>query len=183
GGGARGASRRLPDDLPELERAASAVLQLAEVVVVCGGASVGERDFARVMFEPAGLQLEFAKVAIKPGKPVWLGRARGRLVLGLPGNPTSAMVTARLFLAPLLAGLGGRSARLAWETVTLAAPLPASGARETFSRARRTASGAEPLAEQDSGAQQALAEADLLLRRAAGAPASEAGQTVQALAF
>ena len=82
----------------------------ADLVVVTGGASVGEKDFAKAMFAPSGLELIFSKVAIKPGKPVWLGRVGDKLVMGLPGNPTSAMVTARLLLAPLVAGLGGRRA-------------------------------------------------------------------------
>ncbi|MBL7599169.1 molybdopterin molybdenumtransferase MoeA, partial [Escherichia coli] len=85
-----------------LEHAARAALDAADLIVVTGGASVGEKDHAKTMFGPAGLEFIFTKVAIKPGKPVWLGRARGKLVLGLPGNPTSALVAARLFLAPLL---------------------------------------------------------------------------------
>ena len=102
--------------------AAAEALAAADLVVVTGGASVGEKDFAKAMFEPAGLELIFSKVAIKPGKPVWLGRAGGTLVIGLPGNPTSALVTARLLLAPLLAGLAGRdpAAALRWRTAPLA---------------------------------------------------------------
>ena len=57
------------------------------------------------MFKELGLRFEFEKVAIKPGKPVWVGRVGDRIVVGLPGNPSAAMVTARLFLAPILAGL------------------------------------------------------------------------------
>ncbi|HEY9218350.1 MAG TPA: molybdopterin molybdotransferase MoeA, partial [Phenylobacterium sp.] len=97
--------RRLPDDLERLEAAAAEALGACDLLVVTGGASVGDRDFAKPMFQRRGLELVFSKVAIKPGKPVWLGRADGTLVLGLPGNPTAAMVTARLFLAPLVAGL------------------------------------------------------------------------------
>jgi molybdopterin molybdotransferase len=75
------------DDLHALEAQAATVLAAADVVVVTGGASVGERDFARPMFAAHALDLLFAKVAIKPGKPVWVGRARGTWVVGLPGNP------------------------------------------------------------------------------------------------
>ncbi|HKR24801.1 MAG TPA: molybdopterin molybdotransferase MoeA, partial [Allosphingosinicella sp.] len=98
---------RLRDELP-MPQFAVAATQEADLIVVTGGASVGERDFAKAMFEDHGLELIFSTVAIKPGKPAWFGRAAGRLVLGLPGNPTSAMVTARLFLAALLAGMSGR---------------------------------------------------------------------------
>jgi molybdopterin molybdotransferase len=176
---------RLRDDLPAMDRAAGAALDLADVVVVTGGASVGEKDFAKAMFEPAGLELVFSKVAIKPGKPVWLGRARDRLVMGLPGNPTSALVTARLLLAPLLAGISGRAAEsaLAWRTMPLASPLRERSARETFHRARTVGGTAEVLSFQDSSAQKALAEADLLVRQRANAPAVEAGGLVEVLDF
>jgi molybdopterin molybdotransferase len=176
---------RLIDELKLLEEAAEQALDSADLVIVTGGASVGEKDFAKAMFGPAGLELLFAKVAIKPGKPVWLGRAKGRLVLGLPGNPTSAMVTARLFLAPLICGLaGGETARAGrWRKATLAAPLPACGDRETFLRARWKEDFVEVLPDQDSSAQKALAEAELLIRRLPNAPAAEAGETVPILDF
>lgn len=177
------ASLRVADDLPAMEQAAGDALEAADLVVVTGGASVGEKDHARAMFGPHGLDLIFSKVAIKPGKPVWLGRAGGRLVLGLPGNPTSALVIARLLLAPLVAGLAGRRGPLEWRPLRLAAPLPACGERETFHRARMTEAGAVVLANQDSGAQRALAEADLLLRARPHDPARAAGEEIDALDF
>jgi molybdopterin molybdotransferase len=175
--------RRLGDDLRALKRAAAEALEIADVVVVTGGASVGERDFAKAMFEPAGLDLIFSKVAIRPGKPVWLGRAWGRLVLGLPGNPNSALATARLLLAPLLHGLTGRPPSLRWRRAKLAAPLGATGSRETFYRAAAAGEAVRALSNQDSGAQSTLAAADFLIRRAAGAPAAEAGDTVDIIDF
>ncbi|RST29546.1 molybdopterin molybdenumtransferase MoeA [Sphingomonas ginkgonis] len=179
------AIRRLPDEPATLERAAAEALEETDIVVVTGGASVGEKDFAKAMFAPAGLELLFSKVAIKPGKPVWLGRARGRLVLGLPGNPSSAMVTARLFLVPLLLRLsGGDPAEgLRWRPVPLGAALPAGGAREEFVRAAWRDGAAEPLGDQVSGSQRPLANAELLLRRPAGCDATEAGSNVPALWF
>jgi molybdopterin molybdotransferase len=182
-GGRSLGSRLLGDDLPAMERAAGEALEQADLIVVTGGASVGEKDFAKAMFAPHGLGLIFSKVAIKPGKPVWLGRAGGTLVLGLPGNPTSAMVTARLLLAPLVAGLAGRSGALSWRKLPLAEPLPACGDRETFHRARLAETGAMPLANQDSGAQKALAEADVLLRSRPRDPPREAGNEIEALDF
>ncbi len=176
---------QLADDLPKMEKAAAAALEKADLVVVTGGASVGDKDFAKAMFEPHGLDLLFSKVAIKPGKPVWLGRARGKLVIGLPGNPTSALVTARLLLAPLVAGLAGLDpdAALQWRKAQLLAPLPACGDRETFVRARAVQEGAEPIPNQDSSAQKALVEASLLVRRRAGAPPVAAGEAVPVLDF
>lgn len=184
-GGEVVARRRLADDPAALEAAAAAALAEADLVVVTGGASVGEKDYARAMFGPAGLELVFSKVAMKPGKPVWLGRARDRLVLGLPGNPTSAMVTGRLFLAPLVAGLAGAdpASALAWRPARLDAPLPPCGDRETFHRAAWREGRARPLTDQDSSAQKALAAADLLIRSRPGAPGLEPGDEVEVLDF
>ena len=174
---------RLKDDLDAMVPAAHAALERADLVVVIGGASVGERDFARAMFEPSGLELVFSKVMMKPGKPVWLGRVAERLVLGLPGNPTSAFVTARLFLAPLVAGLCGRDPNdaLAWRSVPLAAPLAATDERETFWRATLGPDGATPLPDQSSGAQKALSRSQFLIRRRPQAPAAAAGDMVDGL--
>jgi molybdopterin molybdotransferase len=184
-GGEVVARRRLKDDLASLEAAAAQALDAADLVVVTGGASVGEKDYARAMFGPAGLELVFSKVAIKPGKPVWLGRARGKLVLGLPGNPTSAMVTGRLFLAPLVAGLSGEThgGLMNWRTARLGLGLGACGDRETFHRAAWRDGRVHPLSDQASGAQKVLAAADLLIRRRPGAPAAAAGDEVETLDF
>lgn len=175
---------RLPDDLDLLRTAAAAAVTAADLVVVTGGASVGERDFGRAMFGDA-LDLVFAKVAIKPGKPVWLAKAGDTILLGLPGNPTSALVTARLFLAPLLAGLCGRdpAAALAWRRAPLGEALGPTGPRETFSRGRMEAGAVRLLPNQDSGAQRTLADADLLVRRPIDGPGQGAGETVEVIDF
>ncbi len=181
--GARALRReRLPDDPDMLANAGSGALTDADVVVVTGGASVGERDYARTMFGD-GLESVFAKVAMKPGKPVWVARKGRRWIVGLPGNPGSALVTARLFLAPLLAALGGRGfeAALGWQRAVTADPLPANGGRETFMRARSGAEGVHIAANQESGAQAVLGQSDILLRRAPDAPAAPAGSTVEVL--
>lgn len=179
------ARRRLTDTPETLEAAARLALDQADLVVVTGGASVGEKDFAKSMFAPFGLELIFSKVAIKPGKPVWFGRAGGKLVLGLPGNPTSALVTARLFLAPLVAGLSGRdpAALLNWRDMILTAPLKPCGDRETFERGRLVGGGVAGLAVQDSATQKALAIADVLIRRRPGAAGLGTGETIAVLDF
>lgn len=176
---------RVKDDPVRLQRAARTALELADVVVITGGASVGEKDFAKTAFAPLGLDLVFEKVAIKPGKPVWIGKAKGRLVVGLPGNPTSAMVTARLFLAPLIAGLAGRdpAAALAWRGERLGGALPATGDRDTFVRAAVGAGGLMPIGNQDSGAQGALVLANRLIRREAGTAAGSPRTAVKTLDF
>ncbi|HJU77830.1 MAG TPA: molybdopterin molybdotransferase MoeA [Sphingomicrobium sp.] len=177
--------QRLRDELGAMEQSAVRALAEADLVVVTGGASVGEKDFARAMFGPWGLDLLFSKVSMKPGKPVWLGRSGDSLVMGLPGNPTSALVTARLLLTPLLAGMSGRDAgeALRWRTARLAVPLGESRDRETFHRARWAGDKVEILAFQDSSAQKALAEADLLVRQSANSPAIPAGGEVSVLDF
>lgn len=176
---------RLADDLDELRLAAMRCLEQADLTVVTGGASVGDRDFAKQMFEGADMAMQFSKVAIKPGKPVWFARVNNRLVLGLPGNPTSAMVTARLFLAPLVAGLAGRPPRsaLVWRDMTLAGDLAPSGDRETLERGAFEAAGVRSLADQDSAGQHALALADVLIRRPPGDAARKTGAQVSVLDF
>jgi molybdopterin molybdotransferase len=176
---------RLADDLASLEKAAAGLVEAADLVVVTGGASVGERDYAKAMFGPAGLELIFSKVAIKPGKPVWLGRVGDTLILGLPGNPTSALVTARLLLAPLVTGLSGGdpAEALRWREARLASPLAACGDRETFIRAAAQGASARPLSNQDSGAQKMLVDADLLIRRRPFSPTAAAGDPVEVIDF
>ena len=116
--GARVTSRcRAQDDLPALERQAGELLESADIVIVIGGASVGDRDFAKPMFAPHGLALVFDRLAIKPGKPLSFGRIGQALFLGLPGNPVAAFVTWTLFAKPLCHRLSGatdglRTARL-----------------------------------------------------------------------
>lgn len=177
--------RRLRDDLHGLERAAAEAVEGSDLVVVTGGASVGARDFAKAMFEPLGLDLVFPKVAIKPGKPVWFGQAAGRFVLGLPGNPTAALLTARLFLAPLICGLNGRGVNAAWSwrRAPLAADLEGCGERETFYRGRTVGETVAPLADQDSSAQKALAASDVIIRRQPVEGKAKVGALVSVLDF
>lgn len=184
-GGIVSARRRLRDDVPELEAAAAQAARDSDLVVVTGGASVGERDFAKTMFEPLGLQLQFSKVAMKPGKPVWLGRVGPALVMGLPGNPTSALVTARLLLAPVISAMIGLPVEkaLQWRPARLATALRECGSRETFHRARWNGDMVEVLSNQDSSAQKALAQADVLVRQQAIGPAVGAGDEVDVLDF
>ena len=176
---------RSEDSLDQLEHLAGVALDQSDLVVVLGGASVGERDFAKTMFEKHGLALSFSKVAIRPGKPVWFGMVGEKYVLGLPGNPGSAMVTARVFLAPLLAALqaGDAAGEVMTSPLKLASELPASGARETFTRARLGPEGLVPASNQDSGAQAPLGASDWLIRRSPDDHAREAGDMVEALPF
>ena len=158
---------RLEDDLAVLRNWARDAVCAADVIIVTGGASVGARDYAQAMFAKSHLELVFAKVAIKPGTPIWIGRCDGTWIVGLPGNPTSAFVTARLFLAPLLTALGGRAMvdALKWRKMRVAVDVQAhGGGREVFLLGEATEDGVSPLIRQDSGGQAPLALADHLLR-------------------
>ncbi|MDP4575903.1 molybdopterin molybdotransferase MoeA [Qipengyuania sp. G39] len=173
------------DDLEQLSQLAGAALDAADCVVVTGGASVGDYDLARPMFAEHGLEEVFARLPIRPGRPVWFGMVQGKAVLGLPGNPTSAMVTARLFLRPLLACLQGGStaSELAFMPMVLGADFGETGSRETFVRAASGAGGLLPLGNQQSGAQAPLLDAHWLIRRPPGSGAEQAGAIVSALEF
>ncbi|MGK6319157.1 molybdopterin molybdotransferase MoeA [Sphingomonas sp. DT-204] len=175
----------VPDDPVRLRVAAEAALADAEVLVMAGGASRGDRDFAKAALAPLGLELAFRDIAIKPGKPVWYARIGDRHVLGLPGNPTAAMTVARLFLAPLLTALGGRgfAAGLGWRELPLIAVAPETGNRESFLCAQRDEAGVRVIERQSASGQLMLAVADLLVRRPAHAPALDAGAPVDVLSF
>jgi len=184
-GGACGPGTMVCDDRKETIAAAQTALSDADLVVVVGGASVGERDFAKSAFAAMGIELSFSGVAMRPGRPIWMGSVGETLVMGLPGNPTSAYVTARLLLAPLVQGLaGGRSAdAVRWRSATLGEGLPGCGSRETFTRAVCRDGVVAALPYQDSGAQLTLASADVLLRQAADSGPLLAGDAVQMLAL
>lgn len=174
---------RRPDNLACLRAAAADAAAIADVVVVIGGASVGEKDHAKDAFAPLQMEFLFTKVAIKPGKPVWFGRVGKTLAVGLPGNPSSALVTGRLFLAPLLAGLcGGNTAdALDWRMMRSSSPVSGCADRDVFSRATVMARSAVCLLDQDSASQKALADATHLIRRRSGDPSSGADALVETL--
>lgn len=157
-----------------------------DLVVTVGGASVGDHDLVRAAAEALGLELSVASVNVRPGKPTFFGRlGDGRLMLGLPGNPASAMVCAELFLRPLVAALQGADPALPMIGAKVDAPLPANGGREHWMRAQLSFAGGEvtvrPYRDQDSSLVSVFAVADGLLRRQAGAPAAAPGDVVEVL--
>ena len=175
----------VPDRQDAIESAARNALFGSDVLVVTGGASVGDRDFSRAALRSIGLDPVFDTVAMKPGKPVWYGRVGGTHVLGLPGNPTAAVVTARLFLAPLLCALQGRpaGAALRWQHLPLEAALPACGPRETFLCGTREGLSVRAIDRQFASGQASLAFANVLIRRRPASPRGEAGATAATLDF
>ena len=170
----------VPDDSAALAHALDSAAA-ADVIVTTGGASVGDHDLIRPALLNWGASLDFWRVAIKPGKPLLVAQKGRQTVVGLPGNPVSSMVTAYLFLLPLLRAMLGAARPLPLPLAQLlAAPLGATGTRREFVRARLTPGGLEPVKLQDSGALSALAATDALIDRPAGSPAVPAGTPVQA---
>ena len=152
----------------------------ADVIVTSGGASVGEHDLIRPALARIGAELEFWRVAIKPGKPLLIARKGRQLIVGLPGNPASAYVTAWLFLLPLLrAAMGSANPLPRAFTAPLTAPLAAGGGRMEFIRARWDGATVTADAMQDSGAIGPLARANALIEREAGAPPRAIGDPVR----
>lgn len=176
---------RTVDNADALAAAADRLLADCDVLVIVGGAARGDRDFAKSALSQLDLSISFSDVAIKPGKPVWYGQAGAKHVLGLPGNPTAAMTTARLFLAPLLTILGGGSAeealRFTW--LPLGTEFVAAGSREQFLCGARDGPGIRLLEKQAASMQSTLADAELLVRVPAGMGPMSKGSLVQTLRF
>jgi molybdopterin molybdotransferase len=125
----------LPDQLEATMAGLDSAVSLADLVVTAGGASVGDRDFLRPAWERLGGELDFFRVAIKPGKPLFFGSLRGVPLIGLPGNPVSAFVTAVLMALPALRRLQGQTRSESPTTLgTLSAPLSNPGNRRHFMR-------------------------------------------------
>jgi molybdopterin molybdotransferase len=153
----------------------------AEVIVTSGGASVGDHDLVRPALENWGAEIDFWRVAMRPGKPLLVARKGARIVLGLPGNPVSSYVTAFLFLLPLLRALAGDARSLPSPILLPAgADLPPGGGRLEFLRARFDGAAVTPVGQQDSSALRALASANALIERPAGTPETKAGTPVPA---
>jgi molybdopterin molybdotransferase len=171
----------IPDDLTALTTA-FAQSKTCDIVVSTGGASVGDHDLVRPALNAAGASLDFWKVAMRPGKPLMAGRLGDTVVLGLPGNPVSALITAVLFLRPLIAHLSGASVSLPSRIkVRMAEALPAVGPRTDFVRTHWRDGSLVPTFPGDSGMLFPLAGADALVVRAPGSSATGAGAEVEAI--
>ena len=169
-------------DQPDLLAAALRSAADFDLLVTVGGASVGDHDLVRPALLAAGAELDFWRVAMQPGKPLMAGRLDHALVCGLPGNPVSAFVCARLFLLPLLRSMGGDPAPhdIYAEAPTLV-DLPANGVRRHFMRACLTAAGIMPATSQDSSLMGVLAASNALLVRPEHSDAVKAGTPVPVL--
>ncbi len=158
----------------------------ADLIVTIGGASVGDHDLVKPALDRLGLVTDFVSVDVRPGRPAWFGRLENGIhVLGLPGNPASAMVCAELFLkAFIAAALGYAPAPMIRAVLT--ADTPADGPREAYLRAvlaydERGQARVTPFREQDSSLVQVFAGASALIRVPPGAVALKAGAIVDVI--
>ena len=166
------------DDLATLTAVFTSLAD-ADIILSTGGASVGDHDHVKPALEAAGAQIDFWKIAMRPGKPLMAGQLGKALVLGLPGNPVSAFVTAILFAQPLIAALSGAPVPLPQRhKAILGSALPAVTNRTDHIRAILTDGQATPIGMNDSAALRALARANALIVRRADSPAAQAGDEV-----
>ena len=176
------------DDPVELRRMSQGA-ESADFFLTIGGASVGDHDLIQKVLGQSGLDLDFWKVAIRPGKPLIAGALKGVPMLGFPGNPVSALVCALAFLRPALEALQGIEApgdgRVA---AVLGRDLAENDQREDYLRSELGhqdggALVATPFAKQDSSHLSALAAADCLAIRRPHAPAAKVGDAIEIIPF
>lgn len=165
------------DDASAIAMSVAQSIDTHDLTIVVGGASVGDHDHARPALRRLGADFLFEKVALRPGKPTWFARIGEKLVLGLPGNPASAFVCARLFLRPLLDKLCGRdpASSMRATSARTRTPLAANGPRATYLRAHVEADAngqlwARAPHNQDSSLISVFAGANALIVRALDAP-------------
>ena len=152
----------------------------ADLILTIGGASVGDHDLVGQAAGIAGMEQAFYKVAMRPGKPLMAGRLNTSMMIGLPGNPVSAMVCGHVFVVPVIRAMLGLPAVPALrQPAVLAAALPANGPREHYVRAWRGPDGMTAFAKQDSSLLTVLSAADCLIVQPPGDAARHIGEVVQ----
>ena len=161
----------------------------SDLLITTGGISVGEYDLVRQTLLSKGLQVDFWKVAMRPGKPVMFGQLGPVPVLGLPGNPVSALICSLIFVKPIIEKLLGFTAVNTEKSyATLAEPLPANDQRQDYLRAKLNTDkegslAVTPFSKQDSSMVSLLASSDCLIIRAPNAPRAVEGDRVKIMMF
>lgn len=173
--------------VPDNRAALASALKQAEdyhILITSGGASVGDHDLVQDALREWGAQIDFWKVAIKPGKPLMVATRDAdwgrQVILGLPGNPVSSFVTAFLFALPLVRRIMGSPSPLpATLGMVAGEDLPATGPRQEFLRAVASRGRVSLASSQDSSALKALAMANCLISRPAQAKSVNKGEPVE----
>ena len=159
----------------------------ADMLVTTGGASGGEHDIVQSVRGEVGLELDFWRIAMRPGKPLIFGHIAETPILGLPGNPVSATVCALIYLGPAIRSMLGFSDSVTPMTsAILGCDLAANDERQDYLRSRletgeNGALVATPSEIQDSSMFATLAHADCLVVRVPHAPPAKAGEAVTIL--
>ncbi|RLJ41767.1 molybdopterin molybdotransferase [Litoreibacter meonggei] len=177
-------TRLLPiaKDTPSSLEMALSLAEGADLLVTIGGASVGDHDIVADVAGNLGLERQFYKVAMRPGKPLMAGRIGQMAMIGLPGNPVSSMVCGEVFIKPLLDRFLGLPAGPRMRiTLPLAAPLGANSQREHYMRAITEDGAVKSFERQDSSLLTVLACANALIVRPPGDPARDEGDRVQVI--
>jgi molybdopterin molybdotransferase len=153
--------------------------QGADVIITIGGASVGDHDLVGKVIAERGVDQSFYKVAMRPGKPLMAGKLDNAVMVGLPGNPVSAMVCGIIFLVPMLKKMLGQPAKAAQRYQAIVThEIPENGPREHYMRATLNAVNVTLADRQDSALLSVLTTADALVVRPPNAPAARVGDTV-----
>jgi molybdopterin molybdotransferase len=177
-----------PDDNSALQRIAAGAAG-ADLLLTTGGASVGDHDLVRNALAADGQKLDFWTVAMRPGKPLMVGRYRDTPMIGLPGNPVSTVVCGLLFAKPALDRMSGLAEVFPTPMpARLKVALPENDQRQDYLRATlsRGADGtleAAPFEKQDSSMISLLARADCLVMRAPHAPAAKVGDWAEIISL
>ncbi|MFT6674723.1 MAG: molybdopterin molybdotransferase [Sulfitobacter sp.] len=164
-------------DTPESLKQAFHLARDADLIITIGGASVGDHDLVAPVAADIGMEQSFYKVAMRPGKPLMAGRLGRAAMIGLPGNPVSAMVCGTVFVRPLLRkmlGLGEVAMPLA--QAPLAVDLPGNGPRAHYMRAHLRDGTLHPDTRQDSSLLSVLAVANALMVRPVNDPPRHKGE-------
>lgn len=169
------------DNVASLEQT-FALASDADLVVTIGGASVGDHDLVGQVAQNLGMEQSFYKIAMRPGKPLMAGHLGDAMMVGLPGNPVSAMVCGQVFLLPVIAAMHGlgKSKRQVMQA-KLAQPVGKNGPREHYMRAIVKDGELTAFERQDSSLLTVLADANALLIRPVNDPARPAGAEIQYL--